>query len=37
MSKSTEKASIFALTLFVVGALLAIAFGVGYLVGKILL
>jgi hypothetical protein len=37
MTRATEKASVFALALFVVGALLAIAFGVGYLVGKILL
>jgi hypothetical protein len=37
MGRRTEKLSVFALVAFAVSAFLAIAFGVGYLLGKILL
>lgn len=37
MGRTTEKLSVLALAIFVVAAFLAVAFGVGYLVGKILL
>jgi hypothetical protein len=37
MGKRTEKLSVFALAAIAVGAFLAIAFGVGYLLGKLLL
>jgi hypothetical protein len=37
MGHTTEKLSAIALAVFVVVALMAVSFGVGYLVGKILL
>ena len=37
MGRRTERLSAFALVTFAVGAFLAIAFGVGYLLGKLLL
>lgn len=37
MLRKTEKLSVFALAAIVVSAFVAIAFGLGYLVGKILL
>jgi hypothetical protein len=37
MGRRTEKLSVFALATIAVGAFLAIAFGVGYLLGKLLL
>ena len=37
MSRTSEKLSVIVLAVVVVSALMAIAFGVGYLVGKILL
>jgi hypothetical protein len=37
MGRKTEKLNVFALALIALSAFLAIAFGVGYLVGKILL
>jgi len=37
MMRTTEKLSAYALVTFVVCAFLAVAFGVGYLVGKVLL
>ncbi len=37
MSRTSEKLSVIVLAVVVVCALMAVAFGVGYLVGKILL
>lgn len=37
MGRTTEKLSVLGLAVGVIAALIAIAFGVGYLVGKILL